>query len=98
MVVFRDLLLDPEVFDGSINGTPLGLSKTEFAVLQLLMSQPKKVFTKDNIYTSVWGGEFMGDDNTINVHISKLRAKFAAVNPHAEYIATVWGIGFKMQD
>jgi DNA-binding response OmpR family regulator len=60
------------------------------------MSNPRKVFTKDNLYESVWGGTFMGDDNTKNVHISKLRAKLAALDPPTDYITTVWGIGFKM--
>ena len=43
-----------------------------------------------------WGGEFLGDDNTVNVHISKIRAKLNAISSDTEYIQTVWGIGFKM--
>jgi DNA-binding response OmpR family regulator len=88
--------LDAELFDAVIVGRPAGLSKTEHSILRLLMSNPRKVFTKDNLYESVWGGTFMGDDNTINVHISKLRAKLAALDPQTDYITTVWGIGFKM--
>jgi DNA-binding response OmpR family regulator len=91
-----DLALDTELFDAMIGERFAGLSKTEFNILRLLMSNPRKVFTKDNLYESVWGGRFMGDDNTINVHISKLRAKLAALNPKTDYITTVWGIGFKM--
>jgi DNA-binding response OmpR family regulator len=92
----KDLVLDTGTFDAMIEGRPVGLSKTEFNILRLLMSNPRKVFTKDNLYESVWGGRFVGDDNTVNVHISKLRAKLAALDPATEYIATVWGIGFKM--
>jgi DNA-binding response OmpR family regulator len=88
--------LDVELFDAVIGGCPAGLSKTEYSILKLLMSNPRKVFTKDNLYASVWGGTFMGDDNTINVHISKLRAKLAALDSQTDYITTVWGIGFKM--
>lgn len=95
---FKEISLDLEGFDAFINGKSAGLSKTEFTILQLLMSHPKKVFTKDNIYESVWGGEFLGDDNTINVHMSRIRSKLSALNPGKEYIATVWGIGFKMQE
>jgi DNA-binding response OmpR family regulator len=80
-----------------VDGQPAHLSKTEFALFQLLMSNPQRVFTKDVIYAQVWGGEFLGD-NTINVHISKLRAKLAALDPDTEHIATVWGIGFKMAE
>ena len=69
----------------------------EFDILTLLMEHPKKVFTREQLYEQVWGGEYMVDDNTVNVHISNLRAKLAKASP-AEYIKTVWGIGFKMSD
>ncbi|MDR2546635.1 MAG: response regulator transcription factor [Lachnospiraceae bacterium] len=92
---FQALILDLEQFDGFINAKALGLSKREFEIMRLLMENPKKVFTKNNLYESVWNDEYLGDDNTINVHISKIRSK---INKHTddEYIQTVWGIGFKM--
>jgi len=93
---FRNIELCPERFDGFIGGNALGLSKREFGILGLLMENPNKVFTKNNIYESVWGGEFLGDDNTVNVHISKIRSKIAKFC-EGEYIETVWGIGFKMR-
>jgi DNA-binding response OmpR family regulator len=95
-LTYKDIVIDNESFDAFIGGAGAGLSKREFEILKLLMSHPNKVFTKDNIYSSVWGEEFFGDDNTINVHISKLRAKLAKLNPGEEYVQTVWGIGFKM--
>ncbi len=55
------------------------------------------MFTKNNIFESVWNENFIGDDNAINVHIGNLRKKFAKVNPEEKYIQTVWGLGFKMQ-
>jgi len=94
----KNIVLDPDGYDASINGQKAGLSKREFEILRLMMSHPNKVFTKNNLYESVWGGEFLGDDNTINVHISKLRAKLSALAADEEYIQTVWGIGFKMKD
>jgi len=93
----KGLTLDMDGYDAFINGQKAGLSKREFEILRLMMSHPQKVFTKNNLYESVWGGEFLGDDNTINVHISKLRAKLATISPE-EYIQTVWGIGFKMAE
>ncbi len=95
---YKDITLKPEQFDACIGDTWLHLSKREYEILKLLMEHPKKVFTKNNLYESVWQDEFMGDDNTINVHISKIRAKLAAVSPDKDYIQTVWGIGFKMQE
>jgi DNA-binding response OmpR family regulator len=95
---YKDIIIDEEGFDALINGQKAGLSKREYEILHLMMAHPKKVFTKNNLYETVWGGEFLGDDNTINVHISKLRAKLGALAPHEEYIETVWGIGFKMKE
>ena len=94
----KDITLDTDSFDAFIGGKKVGLSKREFEILHLMLPFPNKVFTKNNLYESCWGGEFLGDDNTINVHISKLRAKLAAISPDTEYIQTVWGIGFKMKD
>jgi len=97
-LTFKDISLDLNGYVAYMGDTKIGLSKREFEILRLLMSHPKKVFTKNNLYESVWGGEFFGDDNTVNVHISKLRSKLAAANPDQEYIQTVWGIGFKMKE
>ena len=94
----KDLTLDLEGHDGYINDKKLGLSKREFELLHLMMAHPQKVFTKNNLYESCWGGEFFGDDNTVNVHISRLRTKLSAINPGEEYIQTVWGVGFKMKE
>ena len=95
---YKGITLDIDGYDAiNVNGQKAGLSKREFEILHLMMQHPQKVFTKNNLYESVWGGQFLGDDNTINVHISKLRAKLAAISPGEEYIQTVWGIGFKMK-
>jgi len=95
---YKDLVLDLDAFDVLVDGKKAELSKREFEIMKLMMSHPSKVFTKNNIYESVWGDEFFGDDNTINVHISKLRGKLNAISPDTEYIKTVWGIGFKMSE
>ena len=96
---YKGLALDIDGYDAvNESGQRANLSKREFEILQLMMQHPQKVFTKNNLYESVWGGEFFGDDNTINVHISKLRSKLAGILPDEEYIQTVWGIGFKMKE
>ena len=92
-----DLTLDRESVTVTAAGKPVTVTALEFDILTLLMEHPKKVFTREQLYEQVWGGEYMGDDNTVNVHISNLRAKLAKASP-AEYIKTVWGIGFKMSD
>ena len=92
-----DLQLDTESVTVTAAGRPVALTAREFAILRLLMEHPRKVFTREQLYEQVWGGEFFGDDNTVNVHISNLRSKLAKVSP-TEYVKTVWGIGFKMSD
>lgn len=92
-----DLLLDRESATVTVSGQEVSLTVREFEILALLMAHPKKVFTREQIYRQVWGEEYMGDDNTVNVHISNLRAKLSKAKP-TEYIKTVWGIGFKMAE
>lgn len=92
-----DLTLDRESVTVKAAGREVPLTAREFEILALLMSHPKKVYTREQIYEQVWGEEYMGDDNTVNVHVSNLRAKLAKVSA-AEYIKTVWGIGFKMAE
>lgn len=92
-----DLTLDRESVQVTAGGAEVTLTAREFEILALLMEHPKKVFTREQIYEQVWGEEFMGDDNTVNVHISNLRAKLGKAS-EKEYIKTVWGIGFKMME
>lgn len=92
-----DLVLDKESVTVTAAGKPVSVTAREFHILTLLMEHPKKVFTREQLYQQVWDGTYMGDDNTVNVHISNLRSKLAKASP-TEYIKTVWGIGFKMCD
>lgn len=92
------LSLDPQGLAAAVGDKPLALTKRELLILRLLLENPKKVFTKSNIYESVWGEQSWGDEGTVNVHISNLRSKLAKQDPDTEYIQTVWGIGFKMGD
>ena len=92
------LVLSRDDHTALLDGREVSLTSREFAILALLMEQPKRAFSRAQIYESVWGEEFMGDDNTVNVHVSNLRAKLGKAGPGREYIKTVWGIGFKMGD
>lgn len=76
-------------------GQPVELTAHEFDILALLMQRPTKVFTKQEIYESVWGEMYAIEDKTINVHISNIRSKLKACCAE-DYIQTVWGIGFKL--
>ena len=97
LLTHADLVLDRESVRVTAAGKEVPLTAREFDILALLMSHPKKVYTREQLYENVWGGEYFGDDNTVNVHISNLRSKLAKASDR-EYIKTVWGIGFKMND
>ena len=94
----KNMTLDKDKMEVKVKEEKISLTAREFSILELLMEYPDKVFTKANIFEHVWNDEFMGDDNTVNVHVSNIRSKIAEKDPDEEYIHTVWGIGFKMSD
>lgn len=96
MLSYKDIQIDRENIQVFVGENIINLTKREYLILELLMSNPNKVFTKNNIYESVWNEEFLGEENAVNVHISNIRQKLAKENPNENYIQTVWGIGFKM--
>jgi DNA-binding response OmpR family regulator len=93
----KELVLDQEAMSVTADGKALALTAREYEILALLMSAPKRVFTKANLYESVWNEPFYGDDNTVNVHMSNLRSKLAKAVPGSEYIETVWGMGYRLK-
>lgn len=80
-----------------IDGKKQTLTKHEYDILALLISNPKRAFTKQEIYENVWHEDFFIEDKTINVHISNLRKKLAQIGEY-DYIETIWGIGFKWRE
>lgn len=96
-LTYKDIHLNVDTKMVSVNGSDVILTAREFAVLELLMSFPKKVFTKQNLFEAVWEDAYLGDDNTITVHMSNLRKKLAQANPEAEYIETIWGMGYRLK-
>ena len=94
----KNLIIDTESRQVYVDKQEVILTAREFSILELLMKNPHKVFTRANLFESVWHDEFLGDDNTVNVHISNLRAKLSKADKNTEYIKTVWGIGFKLND
>lgn len=97
LLTYKDIIMEPENYRVTVSGKELILTKREYLIMELLMTNPEKVFTKNNIYESVWNEEFLGEENAVNVHISNIRQKLAKINEGENYIKTVWGIGFKME-
>ncbi len=91
----RDLELDPESYTLTKAGEMIELTSVEYKIMELLMSHPGKVYTKQQIYEYAWGDEYFVADNNIMVCISKLRSKLSDEN--SEYIKTLRGLGYRLE-
>jgi DNA-binding response OmpR family regulator len=98
MLCVGDLKLDQKKFLLYKNGTEIFLTPTEFKILSLFMEKPGMVFTKSQIYERINGDFYETDDNTMMVHISKLREKLGDNSKSPIYIKTVRGLGYKIED
>jgi len=92
----RALVLDMENHTVTKNGELLDLTAREYEILKLFLMHPRKVYTKEQLYSLVWKDAYLGDENAVNVHISRLRAKVEDDPRKPVYIQTVWGIGYKL--
>lgn len=97
ILTYKNIVLNKSDHSVVCSGKSVELSRHEFALLALLMERPDRTCTKSLIYDTVWDYENSADDNTLNVHISKLRKKLKECNPDEEYIETVWGIGYRLK-
>lgn len=86
---YEDIVLDKEKYIVTKKGITLSLPNKEFKILELLISKPEHVFSREEIYSTVWGNEIVVGDRTIDVHIRKLREKLGE-----KYIYTIKGIGY----
>ena len=95
-LTYHDLVLDRTTRQVAVSGTPLSkVTKQEYAILELLMRNPKQVFSKEDIFEYAWEEPYMGETKTLDVHISNIRKKLKAVTSE-EYIEIVWGIGYRL--
>lgn len=92
-----ELTLDTQMLTLEKNGEPISLTATEYKILAMLMKSEGRVFTKVQLYETVNGGYYTSDDNTMMVHISKLRDKIEDDPKNPRYIKTVRGLGYKFE-
>lgn len=96
-LVVGGLLLDLESKQLYVDGDPVKLTATEYKILQLLMGNPGRVFSAEEIYERVWEEDGYAVENTVMVHIRRIREKIE-INPREpRYLKVVWGIGYKME-
>lgn len=94
-IVFHELTITPDSKRVLINGAELVCTATEYAIFELLMKNPDRIFSKRVLYELVTGEDYMQEDNTMNVHISNLRRKIAKYTDR-KYIETVYGMGYRL--
>lgn len=92
---YREWSLNPKTKEMLAAGRTISLTKHEFLILELLIRNPKQVFSKRRIYEYAWGEEYLAEDKTINVHISNIRTKLKESGTDS-YLQTIWGMGFKL--
>lgn len=96
VIAYKDMVLDSNTKQITVCGEMLELTAKEYRILELLLLNQGKVFSRENIYETVWGEEYLGDDNAVKTHMSNLRSKLKKANPEEEYIETVWGLGYRL--
>ncbi|MDK6566711.1 response regulator transcription factor [Corynebacterium pyruviciproducens] len=94
---FEDLVLNPDTRDVSRGGKPISLTRTEFALLEYLMRNPRKVLTRSDILEEVWGYNFPTSGNALEVYIGYLRKKMEA-DGESRLIHTVRGVGYVLRE
>ncbi|MED4455743.1 response regulator transcription factor [Metabacillus fastidiosus] len=95
-IIVHEITLDIHNFLAEKNGKEIKLTFKEWKILKLFFMNPKRVFTKEQIYHSVWEEDYYGDENIINVHMRRLREKIEDDPSSPHYIKTLWGIGYRL--
>ncbi len=96
LVTAGDLTMNLSDYTLTKRGEKIELTAKEFEILKLFLKNPQKVYTKEQIYSLVWQDAYCGDENAVNVHISRLRNKIEDDTRDPRYVITVWGIGYKL--
>lgn len=95
-LVWGTLVMNLENHTVTKSGEIIELTAKEFDILRLLLENPQRVYTKAQIYSLIWNDAYMGDENAVNVHISRLRTKIEDDPRKPQVVITVWGIGYKL--
>jgi len=96
-ITHGDIYMLRSTFEATLSQEPLNLSVKEFELLWFFAEHIGQVFTRQQLYEHVWGAEYFGDDNTIMVHISRLREKLGENPKQPKYIKTIKGLGYRME-
>ena len=93
-ITVGDLTLDTEQRVAIRDGESVELTAKEYDLIELLMKNPRRVYSRENLMNVVWGYSYTGDYRTVDVHIRRLREKLERTPAEPEYILTKWGVGY----
>jgi len=93
---YKDIEINTESKQVVVNGEKINLTSKEYKMMELFLINQEKVFSKANLFKSVWDEEYFGDDDTLNTHISNIRNKLKKANKNEKYIETMWGLGYRL--
>ena len=96
ILLYQDVAIDRNAKRVTISGTDVAFTAMEYSILELLIRNPSKIFSKRNLFENISGEEYLSDDNTINVHISNIRHKLRSAGKSETYIETVYGMGYRL--
>ena len=92
------IALDTDERSASKDGQAVDLTAKEFDLMELLMRNPGRVYSRENLLNIVWGYEYAGEYRTVDVHIRRLREKLELDPANPEYILTKWGVGYYLKN
>ena len=92
------IVLDTDERSAYKDGTPVDLTAKEFDLMELLMRNPGRVYSRENLLNIVWGYEYAGEYRTVDVHVRRLREKLELDPANPEYILTKWGVGYYLKN
>lgn len=92
--VFGELKVDIDGRRVFVHGKEVNLTAKEFDLLELLMNNPGKVYSRENLLNTIWGYDYIGDARTVDVHVRRLREKIEDTPGNPDYIHTKWGVGY----
>ena len=94
---FPGLMINQDAREVEVEGNKLSLTPKEFELLAFLAKNAGRVFTREQLLEHVWGYDFYGDLRTVDTHVKKLREKLSRYGRAADYVVTVWGVGYKFE-
>jgi len=97
VIVAGDITIDCDARQLFILGRKINLTAKEFDLMELLVTHPNKVYSREKLLNMIWGADYPGDERTVDVHVRRLREKIEPNSSEPKYVQTKWGVGYYFQ-